>query len=516
MSYAEQLKSKRAWWVLAVPILLAAGAAAVVPSLTKENPAAAAPAPGISINRVDEVDSTVSADAQGLSQAFRDASKLAQPAVVMIQKSANVPVKMEGKGPPMNDMFKGSPFGRGFGDIPELKRFFEQMPRTPSPRQQGMGTGVIVHESGIILTNNHVVQGGGKVVVRLHDGREYEAVEVKTDPQTDLAVIRIEGAEDLTSAKLGDSDIMDIGDWVIALGHPFGLEGTVTAGIISAKGRGIGITAREDFLQTDAAINPGNSGGPLVNLQGQVIGINTAISSRTGGNDGVGFAIPINLAKWVAEQLISDGSVHRAHLGVVIQPVTHELSKQFDVKVREGVLVSQVQDDSPAAAAGVQVGDVIVEFAGRAVTNPRDLQMLVERSPIDVAKPLVVIRDGERKTLHVKCGEHTDDEVAAVEGGEKSRREEMGLELSDLTPEVAKRLGMKDVQGVVITAVEPGSPAGQAGLSSGDVVVQVNRQPVKSVSDFKKVLKESSSDDGTLLLVRTQRGSRFVVIPPMS
>jgi serine protease Do len=512
MNMARQIWSKRAWSLLAVPLVIVVLAVASVPALTQQTSADSQAVPRLSDKKAPPSAPVIITDAQGLSDAFRSTAKQVQPAVVMIHKTAAVPVKSDGRGPVPENPLKDSPFGKHFGDIPELKRFFEQLPRMPSPHQQGMGTGVIVDESGIILTNNHVVQGGGDIVVRLHDGREFKATEVKTDPQTDLAVIRIEGAEDLQAARLGDSDRMEIGDWVLALGHPFGLEGTVTAGIISAKGRGIGITAREDFLQTDAAINPGNSGGPLVNLQGEVVGINTAISSRTGGNNGVGFAIPINLAKWVADQLIADGNVRRAQLGVVIQPVTQELARQFDVKVREGVLVAEVTADSPAEKAGLKPGDVIVEFAGKAVSNPRELQLLVERSQPGEQTTLTVIRDGEREMVNVVCREAvSEDEPAA--GSVKSRDNKLGLELSDLTPDVAQRLGVEGVEGVVITSVEPGSAAAQAGLSSGDVVVEVERQAVKSVGDFKKILEERDSDDGILLLVRSERGSRFVVVP---
>ena len=244
----------------------------------------------------------------------------------------------------------------------------------PGGESGSVGSGVIIDPSGIILTNNHVVDGGGKIIVRLHDGREFDAIDVKTDPKTDLAIVRIKGAGTLPAAKLGNSDDMQVGDWVLALGDPFGLEGTVTAGIVSAKGRGLGITARENFIQTDAAINPGNSGGPLVNLDGEVVGINTAIASQTGGYQGVGFAVPSNLAKWVSEQLIANGTVRRAYLGVGIQPVTQELAKQFGVQGQQGVRGRRRAADTPAAAAGVKPGDVIVEFAGKPVANPQELQ----------------------------------------------------------------------------------------------------------------------------------------------
>ena len=239
----------------------------------------------------------------------------------------------------------------------------------PFGRPSGIGSGVIIDPSGIILTNNHVVDGAGKIMVRLHDGREFEATDVKRDPKTDLAILRIKGAGKLTAVKLGNSDDAQVGDWVLALGDPFGLEGTVTAGIISAKGRPLGAT-RANFIQTDAAINPGNSGGPLVNLDGEVVGINTAISSNNGGNQGVGFAISSNLAKWVSQQLIANGTVKRAYLGVAIQPVDPDLAKQFGVETMQGVVVADVQPDTPAAAAGVKPGDVIVEFAGKAGHQP--------------------------------------------------------------------------------------------------------------------------------------------------
>ena len=302
-----------------------AGIGAVMPTASKTPAAAAAPA-------------------RALSQSFREVVKAVQPAVVMIKSEAAEPVKLEGQTPGDDDSLGP------FGNMPELRKFFKNMPRAPRHGQGGLGSGLIIDASGVILTNAHVVRDGREITVRLHDGREYKATKVHTDPKADLAVLRIAGADNLTAAKLGNSDDAEVGDWVLALGNPFGLEGTVTAGIISAKGRGIGLNERESYIQTDAAINPGNSGGPLVNLDGEVIGINTAISSSSGGNEGVGFAIPINLAKWVAKQLTDGDTVHRARLGVMIQPLTHELAQQFGAKVHEGVLVAGVSPDSPAAA----------------------------------------------------------------------------------------------------------------------------------------------------------------------
>ena len=408
-------------------------------------------------------------------------------------------------------MFRGSPFGKDFR--------FETPPGTPHHRGGGSGSGVIVDTDGVILTNNHVVSGGGKVTVRLYDGREFEAADVLTDPKTDLAVVRISGASRLTAATLGDSDQIEVGDWVLALGQPFGLESTVTAGIISAKHRGIGITARENFLQTDAAINPGNSGGPLVNLHGEVIGINTAISSRGGGNDGIGFAVPANMARWVTEQLRSDGVVRRAYLGVGIQPLTAQLAEQFQVEPRQGVVVTQVQPDTPAAAAGLQAGDVIVEFAGKPITAAGQLQLTVERAEIGTSHELVVVRDGERTTLTLRPQQQPTDQLAdrsdesPRHGG--SRLDRLGMQIDELEPTVARKLGLEDVAGVVITDVRNGSAAAEAGLASGTVITQINGTAVASVADVDELLADTNDDSNTksvLLLVRTASGSRFVVV----
>jgi serine protease Do len=343
---------------------------------------------------------------------------------------------------------------------------------------------------------------------------------VLTDPKSDLALVRIEGASGLTAATLGDSDKVEVGDWVLALGQPFGLESTVTAGIISAKHRGIGIAARENFLQTDAAINPGNSGGPLVNLQGEVIGINTAISSRGGGNDGIGFAIPANMVRWVTNQLETDGVVRRAYLGVGIQPMNARLAEQFHVQPREGVVVTQVMPDTPAAAAGLKTGDVIVAFAGTPITNAGELQTEVERAPIGTSQDLTVIRNDQRMTLTLTPQEAPDDELAVQSNesspGPSSHIDELGIEVGELEPAVARQLGMDGAKGVVITSVRPDSAAEQAGLESGNVIEQVNGKDVTSVDDVRKALDAAGNDksksNSALLLIRTASGSRFVVV----
>ena len=345
--------------------------------------------------------------AKQLSAAFHNAAATVLPSVVTI---TNTPVAPAANHPSAEgeegdeaapNPFEGTPFGDLFRNNPDLHHFFHRMPQMPGGRGVSTGSGVIIDPAGIILTNTHVVEGNGKVVVRLADGREFDAKEVKTDPKSDLAIVRIKDGGALKAAKLGDSDVMDVGDWVLALGQPFGLEGTVTAGIISAKGRGLGLTTRENFLQTDAAINPGNSGGPLVNLEGEVIGINTAISTQSGGYQGVGFAIPANLAKWVSHQLIESGKVRRAYLGVSIQPVTQQLASQFGVAVHQGAVISEVPQGTPAAKAGVKAGDIVVEFAGKKVSSPQELQGLVEEAGIGNQQSMIVIRDGKRVTLQI-------------------------------------------------------------------------------------------------------------------
>lgn len=463
-----------------------------------------------------EIDSTSRRHASLLSQAFRDASTAVLPSVVTIQSSgAAVSSDLNGgSNQRIPESLKNDPF---------FRKFFEGMPeghqqqRSPKGRS-GMGSGVIVDSSGIILTNNHVVEGAGKLLVKLHDGREYEATEWKTDPSTDIAVVRIDTDSELPAARIGDSDSMLVGDWVLAVGAPFGLNETVTTGIVSAKSRGIGITDREDFIQTDAAINPGNSGGPLVNLDGEVIGINTAISSTTGGYQGIGFAVPINLARWIGDQLIENGTVRRAFLGVGIQPVTSELSEQFGLDAVRGAVVTDVREGTPARKAGVKTGDVIVRFNDRDIRTPRDLQGAVERAALDRTHQMVVIRDGSEVQLSVDVTA-MPEQLAAAESqseqpadGSESRFNSIGLEVSNLTGDVADQLSVESNDGVVITGVKSGSPAAAAGLREGLVISMVGRKRITSVADFRAALDVFESEGRVMLLVRSGEASRFVVV----
>ncbi|MEO8268904.1 MAG: Do family serine endopeptidase [Aureliella sp.] len=467
--------------------------------------------------------------ANSLSTAFRSVANRVLPAVVAIENRPNMawqqtgqvqpsqgglPGVQEGenpfKGTPLEDRFRSYKFHR----VPSENA----QPDGPMQRQPsfgGIGSGVIIDTAGIVLTNNHVVAGGGEVTVKTQDGREFTAVEVWTDPKTDVAVVKID-ATNLVAAPIGDSDVVEIGDWVLALGQPFGLESTVTAGIISAKNRAMGITDRENFLQTDAAINPGNSGGPLVNLRGEVIGINTAISSRSGGNEGIGFAIPSNLARWVSNQLVSSGAVRRAYLGVGIQPITQDLAKQLSVAPRSGVAVTDVYPTTPAAKTGLASGDVIVKFDGLSVRDPQQLQLAVERSEFGKSVKIDIVRQGKAMVLNYFPEEQPNDfgvrGAVETEPRTTKRLEKLGLEVAPLDADVAKQLGMNDIRGVVITSVRSNGLAADAGLNSGMVIIQVNRQAVETVEEFVSAMENSESDKGTLLLVRTESGSRFIVL----
>jgi serine protease Do len=468
--------------------------------------------------------------AKALSKAFHNAASEVLPAVVTITNSPKAAKQDEeeestpnGNPNQIPPQFKGTPFEDMFKNDPHLRFFFNGRPMPQMPRQgaTSFGSGVIVDQSGIVLTNNHVVAGGGDITVALPDGREFKAVDIKTDPKSDLAVLRLKGASNLPAARLGNSDKIEIGDWVVALGQPFKLPGTVTAGIISAKGRAVDIqnSGQKDFLQTDAAINPGNSGGPLVNLDGEVVGINTAIASNVGAYQGVGFAIPINLAKWVGGQLMTAGKVQRAYLGVGLQPMTQSLAEKFGVNVNQGVLVAQVFPDTPAAKAGVKSGDVVVGFDGKKVSSPQELQSLVEAVKPGKTGLLAFVRDGKRTTLAVKCAEMPASYGIAGTGSEQnpknaepSRFEKLGIRVQDLTPALAEQLGVKAEHGVVITDVRSGSPAERDGLAAGMVISEVNRRPVKSVEDFRKALAGASLEKGVLLYVQSAQGGRFVDI----
>ncbi len=456
-----------------------------------------------------------------LSNVFREVSRKAMPAIVAIE-TVNKTSQVSGeKSLPFDD---NSPFGDLFKNDPRFKEYFKQHQNQPrrAPRKMGTGSGFVINKSGLIMTNSHVVRGADVVKVILNDGREFTATDIRMDPRSDVAVIKID-APNLTAIPMGDSSKMEIGDWVLAIGNPFGIGMSVTNGIISAKGRGPGINDREDYLQTDAAINPGNSGGPLLNLRGEVIGINTAISSRSGGYDGVGFAIPVNMARWVSGQLIDHGQVKRAFLGVGIQPISSDLSKSFDIKVGQGAIITQLMDDSPAAAAGLKTGDIILKLAGKDVTGPRNLQGIVEQLVVGKSYVMELLRDGKRinqdismkempKSFSVAKDEKPLDDTKKEK--QKTSVNELKIEVQPITQELAQQLGYSDsVKGVVITAVEPGSAAEEAGLMKGMIIEKIGTTEVSTMDHFNQGLKLSKDKKNVLLLVRNHSGARFVVVP---
>jgi serine protease Do len=420
------------------------------------------------------------------------------------------------------------PFGDNGDDLFEQffgRNFQRSQPQNPSRRgreapgipQRGMGSGMILDKEGHILTNNHVVRDVDQIKVQLADDREFPAEVVGTDPMSDVAIIKIKGKvpDNLPIVRIGDSSKLQVGDWVLAIGAPFGLKQTVTAGIISATGRSdMGIEDYEDFIQTDAAINPGNSGGPLVNMDGEVIGMNTAIATQSGQFAGVGFAIPINMAKNYFPALMKGGSVERGYLGVVIQDISDALAKQFNLPDRRGALVSQVSAGSPAEKAGIKSGDVITKINSEPVENTRDLRKRVSMAEPGTKVDLGVRRGGSDTTVNVTIGKMPGKQQLASSGGSNrggdASLEKLGLRVETLTAETAKEHGYEGMEGLIVTAVAPGSPAALANLEAGDLITEVNRKPLTRVEDLHNAI--AGSDDGVLLLVRHQDASLYVVL----
>ena len=417
---------------------------------------------------------------------------------------------------------KNMSYNGGQDDMDDLLRQFfgNQFPgrmqrrNMPAPRQEGIGSGVIVTKDGYILTNNHVVDGADEVKVALQDGHEYTAKVIGRDPKSDVAVIKID-AKNLPAVPMADSDKVEVGDLVLAIGNPFGIGQTVTTGIVSATGRAgaLGLDY-EDFIQTDAAINPGNSGGALVDAEGRLIGINTAILSRSGGNQGIGFAIPSNLARNVMESLVTDGHVTRGYLGIMIQDVTPELAKEFHLKDNKGALVGDVTPNSPAQKSGLKSGDVILDFNGKQVTDSRHLKLEVASAKPGESVPVKVLRDGSVKTLDVVPKEVPGTEQLAKNDSSKNDDNGTlnGVGVSDLDSGARQQFQLPNrVKGVVVTQVDPNSAAAEAGLRPGDVIEEINRKPVQSADEAVK-MTEKKTDKTTLLRIWRDGGSRYFVV----
>ncbi|MEJ2244929.1 MAG: DegQ family serine endoprotease [Acidobacteriota bacterium] len=427
---------------------------------------------------------------------FSELAERIRPGVVNIQ----VIKKVQNAGFAYPD-FPGFPFGENSPFGP----FFEGNP--PMDRmQEGTGSGFIIDREGYIITNNHVVEDADRIQVKLANGKEYDAEVVGLDPKTDLALIKISGAEGLQSLILGNSEDLEVGSWVVAIGSPFGLEQTVTQGIVSGKGRVIGSGPYDDFIQTDASINPGNSGGPLVNMNGEVVGINTAMYPN---GQGIGFAIPVDMAKNIIPQLEEKGSVTRGWLGVGIQELTPALEKSFRLKDKEGLLVADVFKDSPAEIAGILTGDIITRFDGKSVSEAKDLSRVVASTPVGKTVAVTLIRDGKAIERSVKLGEMEDPaKMASL----PLKKNPLGITAQELTPEIASSLGVDTNEGVVVRGVEPGSPAADAGIRTGDVIREVNRSPVESVGDFSRKMEKAKSGDHILMRIQRGGNSLFTAI----
>jgi serine protease Do len=437
----------------------------------------------------------------------------------VVKKVAPSVVRVDTSIKPKEREFNGGP---GF-DSPMFRWFFGEEPgqRGPSrrlytPPQRGVGSGVIVTKDGYILTNNHVVDGADEVKVSLQDGRRLTAKVIGTDPQTDVAVLKIEG-NDLPYVEMADSDKVEVGDVVLAIGNPYGMGQTVTSGIVSATGRATLGLDYEDFIQTDASINQGNSGGALVDAEGQLIGINTAIFSPMGGNGGnigIGFAIPTDLARFVMDSLIKDGRVSRGFIGVVIQNVTPALAKEFKLKEQTGALVAEVKPNGPADKAGFKSGDVVIEFNGKPVTDSRQLKLQVAQIKPGKTVSAKILRDGATKTLEVTTKELPSGDRLAKAGSHESKDQGTlnGVTVSDLDARVRREMDAPaNLKGVLVTEVEPDSAAFEAGLRPGDVILEINRQPVKSADEAVR-MTENAKDKTTLLRVWNKGDSRFVVV----
>jgi serine protease Do len=403
----------------------------------------------------------------------------------------------------------GSPFGDFFGND-FYKHFFGNMPQSKM-KTHALGSGFVISQEGLVLTNNHVVEKATEIKIKLISGKEYEAKIVGRDPKTDLALIRAESPDkDFPKpVALGDSEALRVGDWVMAVGNPFGLGNTVTTGIISAKGRIIGAGPYDDFLQTNAAINPGNSGGPLFNMAGQVIGINTAIIAQA---QGIGFAIPINIAKELLPQL-KKGKVVRGWLGVMIQDITPELAKSFGLKTSKGVIVSDVLKGSPAEKAGLQSGDVILQFNGKEVENARALSQMAAATAPNTQVKIDILRNGKAETISLTVGTMSEEGQKAPAPEEE--KTSWGMTVQQLTPQLAQQLGLEpESTGVLITGIQSGSPAEDAGLQPGDVITQINKQEIKDLSDYQQALKQVKKGENLLLLIRRGSGAFYVVLTP--
>lgn len=401
-------------------------------------------------------------------------------------------------------------FPRPFGDNDPFKDFFEKFfgeEHQKDYKQRSLGSGFIIDKEGYIVTNNHVIEDADEIQVKLKNGEAYDAEIKGRDPNTDLALIKIKSPDNLPLVQLGDSEALQVGEWVVAIGSPFGLEHTVTAGIVSAKGRVIGSGPYDDFIQTDASINPGNSGGPLINMKGEVVGINTAIIAS---GQGIGFAVPINLAKGIFKQLREHGEVTRGWLGVAIQDITSELAEYYSIEAKEGVLVTEVFEGDPADEAGMQPKDIILEVNDKKIETTRDLTRIIANIGVGEWAEIKVLRDGAQKTFKVKIAKREDAKITS-KSSQKGDEDELGIHVSKITPELTRRFGIKESDGVIVTDIEAGSKGEKAGVIIGDIIKEINHETVKTVDDYSKAVRKVKKGESVHMFIR-RRDSGFIVI----
>ena len=431
---------------------------------------------------------------------FNQLAEMVRPSVVNIRT-----VKTIKGGGPVFRQFQRDPWGEKSPFKEFFERFFgEDMQR--EFKQPSLGSGFIIDKEGFVVTNNHVIEDADQIKVKLKDQREFDAKIVGRDANTDIALLKIESGDNLPVVKLGDSDALEVGQWVLAIGSPFGLEHTVTAGIVSAKGRVIGSGPYDDFIQTDASINPGNSGGPLLNLKGEVIGINTAIVAS---GQGIGFAIPINLAKDIIVALKNEGEVTRGWLGVAIQDLSSDMAEYYAIEKKEGVFVADVFEGDPADAAGIQRKDIILELNGEKIKTTRQLTAMIAKIPVGESARLKILRDGKEKTVQVVIGKRPEERLAA-RGQPEEQAEAFGIGVSNLTPEITQRFDTDETSGVIVTRVESGSKGDIADIRVGDIIKEINRQPIKDLSDYQATLNKVAPGESVNLFIR-RKNAGFLV-----
>jgi serine protease Do len=441
-------------------------------------------------------------DVAMVPESFSSLAEMVSPAVVNVRTEKTVPSSSR-----TYRHFNQNPFGNDdrFNDF--FEKFFGEQPQKDF-KERSLGSGFIIDKDGFIVTNNHVIENAEKIKVKLKDGKEYNAEIIGRDTSTDLALIKVPSGNNLPVIAFGDSNSLKVGQWVVAIGSPFGLEQTVTAGILSAKGRVIGSGPYDNFLQTDASINPGNSGGPLIDMQGQVVGINTAIIAS---GQGIGFAIPINLAKGIIEQLKNKGEVTRGWLGVVISDINDDVAEYYGVQDKKGAMVMEVVKGDPADLAGIQANDIILEVNDHKVETSRDLTNLVAGISVGEKVKILVLRNNKKQTFTVDVAKRPEESKLASKNPEKGREDELGIRVTNLTPEIAKRMNLSPTEGVLVENVESGSKAAEAGVQSGDVIKEINHQAIKSVKDYSSQMSKLKKDDAVQIFI-WRMNAGFVVV----